>query len=74
MLVPGRGHTAAVAIAIVRDHNIAGLELVVIQALAALPIGEGHLTEAAGAQVIGRMEAPVVARAARLAQSRGINQ
>jgi hypothetical protein len=65
---------AAVAIPVVGHDDIARLEAKVVQSFPSLPVGDCHLAQASRQQIIGSMQSPVVARAARLAKHRGVDQ
>ncbi|MEO6625827.1 MAG: hypothetical protein ABIN37_13510 [Burkholderiaceae bacterium] len=55
------GQGAAVAVAAVQQHQIAGLQLEVLQALAGMAIGQLDLTNAPGDQVKRQVQPPGIA-------------
>ena len=61
LLTDRQRYTPAIAIAVVRHNDLPGPPLVMRQVLTAVPVQDAHLTHPPRRQVVGQMEAPVVA-------------
>ena len=69
----GRGHTAALAIAPVRDDHLAGLPPLACQVFPTPPVRDTYLGHPAGSEVVGERQPPGVACPPRVVETAGID-